>query len=125
MNLYKKNNWNDFHKTETEKFFMQPIRKINYLVKPTDIIQTNQSTLLYAFKTNPSLLKKPIPKNFIQYSAATNTQKTFQYKSNKITALNSGNNTSNILATVIDLPSYRSLLWSDRNNQQVFRWITL
>jgi hypothetical protein len=89
---------------------MQPIRKINYLVKPNDIIQTNQSALLNGFKINRSLSKKPIPKYFLQYFNMTDTQKTFQYKSNQISTLNSGNNTSNVLATLIGLPSYRSLL---------------
>jgi len=42
---------------------LKPTKKINYLVKPGDLIQSAKSLSINSMKTNPRLLKKPIPKH--------------------------------------------------------------
>jgi hypothetical protein len=125
MNLYKKTIWNPFKRTGKIKFLLEPITKINYFVKPSEIIQCAPGALLNKFKTNSILATKPIPKYFLHYSNISETQQKIRYNSNKISAVSTTENNHTIIATLLYPPTYNHFLRNDRINREFIRWITL
>lgn len=125
MNLYKKTIWTPFEKTAKMQFLLEPVKKIDYLVQPGEIIQCAPGALLNKFKTNSILWKKPIPKHFLTFSDLTETQKNWQYRKNKISAKATSENNHTIMATLLFPPSYQNLLKSDRVNREFMHWMTL
>jgi hypothetical protein len=125
MNLYKKTMWAPFQKSAKIQFLLEPLKKIDYLVKPGEIIQCAPGALLNKFKTNSILWKKPIPKHFLTFSDMTETEKSWQYRKNKISAKATTENNQTIMATLLFAPSYQNLLKSDRVNREFMHWMTL
>ena len=62
-NLYKIKHWDPNHNLSKFKFLLKPIRKIDYLVKQGDLIQSAKTLTLNIFKSNTRLFRKPIKKN--------------------------------------------------------------
>jgi hypothetical protein len=46
------------------QFLLKPIKKIDFLVKPGDLVQSAKSLAINKIKSNSRLLKKPILKNW-------------------------------------------------------------
>ena len=62
--LYQNKFWNPNQNLSQFKFLLKPTKKIHYLVKPGDLIQSAKSLSINSMKVNKRLLKKPIAKNF-------------------------------------------------------------
>ena len=67
-NLYKTKPWNPNRKISKFKFFLKPTKKIHYLVKPGDFIQSAKTLALNIVKSNTRLFRKPIKKNLFSIS---------------------------------------------------------
>jgi hypothetical protein len=57
------NFWDPNNRISKFKFLLKPTKKIHYLVKPGDLIQSAKSLSINKFKNNKRLLRKPIPKH--------------------------------------------------------------
>lgn len=125
-NLYKVNFWDKNHQISKFKFFLRPMKKIHYLVKPGDLIQSAKSLSVNKFKNNKRLLKKPIPKHLY-------TRTKTKYKWNNAVkapmvytrAKNQSTKQQITAAMFLFHPKFTDLHKNGRIKELFFRWITL
>ena len=126
-NLYKTRTWLPNKKNSKFKFLLKPIKKIHYLVKPGDLIQSAKTLRINKLKSNIRLFKKPINKNLYtikkiqkyNWSNATKSPKAFSFLKSKEPA-------QHITASLFLFDArFTDLKKNDRARELFFRWITL
>lgn len=125
-NLYKTCYWNPNENLSKYQFLLKPIKKIDFLVKPGDLVQSAKSLAINKIKSNSRLLKKPMLKNWYK------GQKIKYYWNNAIKApranfLSSWQKPVQQITAAMLLynPRFTDLQKSDRGQELFFRWITL
>ena len=125
--LYKTKNWHPNKNRSKFKFFLKPIKKIHYLVKPGDLIQSAKTLKINKLKSNTRLFKKPINSNFYtikkikkySWSNSTKSPKAFTFFKWKDPA-------KHITAALFLFDArFTDFKKNDRARELFFRWITL
>lgn len=126
-NLYKTKNWLPNKNSSKFKFLLKPIKKIHYLVKPGDLIQSAKTLRINKIKNNTRLLKKPMNKNLYtikkiqkyNWSNATKSPKAFSFFKWKEPV-------KHITASLFLFDArFTDFKRNDRARELFFRWITL
>ena len=124
--LYKIVFWNPNLNISKYKFLGKSIKKIDYLVKPGDLIQSSKSLSINKLKTNKRLLKKPIPKHLY-----TTTETKFQWnnaiKAPEIYSSKKWRDPKQQITAAMFLfnPQFTDLHMNGRIQEIFFRWMTL
>lgn len=125
-NLYKAVYWNPNQNLNKYQFLLKPIKKIDFLVKPGDLVQSAKSLAMNKIKSNSRLFKKPLMKNWYK-------SKKIKYYWNNVTKVPKANFMSSwqkpvqqiTTAMLLYNPRFTDLQKSDRGKELFFRWITL
>lgn len=125
-NLYRKSFFKYFSfSKQIRKFFIPPLRKINYLLKPGELIYCATNSFLNQFKTNSVLWKKPIPSHFLTFSDLTEINKSWINSDNSISSFSTPENKLTTISTLLFAPTFFTLAKNDRINPSFIRWIFL
>jgi ribosomal protein S4 len=125
-NLYKMNFWDPNNRISKFKFLLKPTKKIHYLVKPGDLIQSAKSLSINKFKNNKRLLRKPIPKHLY-----TRTKTKFKWnnaiKAPEVYSAKKWRDPKQQITASIFLfnPRFTDLHINGRIQELFFRWMTL
>ena len=141
LSLYKKTPWNttitlnsklfddkdnDYPKISTKlKFLLEPMRNINYLTSPGDVILCAPGALQNKYKSNKALWKKPIPTNLLSYSAITESKNNFVGRFNKLKRISRTTEDTMNVGVVIFSPTFNDLPKHDRIQRSFLRWMSL
>lgn len=131
QNLYKKTLWQIYSpiKNRTRhvklKFLLEPLRNINYLTQPGDVILCAPGALNNQYKTNKILWQKPIPTHLLSYSNMTETKNVFKSRSNAFQPYSRKEQTSTNVGIVMHNPTFNDLHSSDRIQKSFMRWMAL
>lgn len=126
-NLYQTKKWLPNQNLSKFKFFLQPIKKIHYLVQPGDLIQSAKNLKINKIKSNTRLLSKPINNNFYTikkikkyvWNASTQSPKVFSFVKWKEPV-------KHITASLFLFDArFTDFKRNDRARELFFRWITL
>lgn len=126
-NLYKTKDWLPNKKNSKFKFFLQPMKKIHYLVQPGDFVQSAKTLRINKLKNNTRLFKKSINNNFYtskkiqkyNWSNATKSPKAFSFFKWKEPA-------NHVTASFFLFDArFTDFKRNDRARELFFRWITL
>ena len=125
-NLYQLNFWNPNRRLSKFKFLLKPTKKIHYLVKPGDLVQSAKSLSINKFKNNNRLFKKPIPKHLY-----TITKTKFQWnnasKAPEVYSSAKWREPKQQVTAAMFLfdPRFTDLHINGRIQELFFRWMTL
>lgn len=125
-NLYKITFWNPNRRLSQFKFLLKPTKKIHYLVKPGDLIQSAKSLSINKLKNNKRLLKKPITKHLY-----TITKTKFQWnnsiKAPEVYSSAKWREPKQQITSSLFLfnPRFTDLHMNGRIQELFFRWMTL
>jgi len=125
-NLYKTHFWNPNNRISQFKFLLKPTKKIHYLVKPGDLIQSAKSLSINKIKNNKRLLKKPMTKHLY-----TTTKTKFQWnnatKAPEIYSAAKWREPKQQTKAAMFLfhPRFSDLHMNGRIQELFFRWMTL
>lgn len=140
QNLYKKTLWQIYDlparmaatkkgKIRTRhvklKFLLEPLRNINYLTQPGDVILCAPGALNNQYKTNKILWQKPIPTHLMTYSNITETKTAFKSRSHAFQSYSRKEQTSTNVGVVLHHPTFRDLHPTDRIQKSFMRWMAL
>lgn len=133
QNLYKKTKLNvPGHNGEFTmpmsaklKFLLEPLRNVNYLTQPGDVILCAPGALINQYKSNKILWQKPIPTHLLAYSNITETKNTFKARSNVISATSRKEQTNTNVGVVLFNPTFADLHKADRIQRSFLRWMSL
>jgi len=125
-NLYKTTYWNPNKNISHFKYLLKPIRKINYLVKPGDLIQTSRTLSINKLKNNNRAFKKPILKNWYSIKK-TKFQWNNAVKAPEVNCFANWHVPKQHIKSAMFLfdPQFPDLGTNDRANELFFRWMTL
>lgn len=107
------------------KFLLEPLRNINYLTQPGDVILCAPGALHNQYKTNKVLWQKPIPTHLLTYSNLTETKTAFKSRSNAFQPYSRKEQTSTNVGVVLHYPTFRDLHPTDRIQKSFMRWMAL
>ena len=131
QNLYKKTLWQIYStkKNSTKhvklKFLLEPLRNINYLTQPGDVILCAPGALNNQYKSNKILWQKPIPTHLLSYSNMTETKNRFKSRSNAFQPFSRKEQTSTNVGIVMHNPTFNDLHSRDRIQKSFMRWMAL
>ena len=107
------------------KFLLEPLRNINYLTQPGDVILCAPGALINQYKSNKLLWQKPIPTHLLAYPNLTETKNTFKARSNVISATSRKEQTNTNVGVVLFNPTFADLHKADRIQRSFLRWMSL
>lgn len=107
------------------QFLLEPLRNINYLTQPGDLILCAPSALLNQFKTKSSFWKKPLAKHLLNISHRTKSKKKILMKKNHLTNVTTKEQMYTNVGLILFSPTFKDLPKNDRITQSFFRWMTL
>jgi ribosomal protein S4 len=124
--LYKNKYWNPQCRQSRYKFILEPIRKINYIVKSHEIIQYNPQGNLNKFKINSSLYNKTIP-NYLLTKFETQVTLSLQLKEIKESQIRTEAQNYCYITSAFLLfePKIEDLTKNDRIKELFLRWAVL
>lgn len=138
QNLYKKTLWEIYQRTPRLrkvtslhtrhvklKFLLEPLRNINYLTQPGDVILCAPGALHNQYKTNKILWQKPIPTHLLTYSNITETKTSFKSRSHAFQNYSRKEQTSTNVGVVLHHPTFKDLHQTDRIQKSFMRWMAL
>jgi ribosomal protein S4 len=128
QNLYKKTFWQNNKKNSRQtklKFLLEPLRNINYLTQPGDVILCAPGALQNKYKTSSILWQKPIPTHLLSYSHITETKNSFKSRYNTIKQFARKSQTSTTVGIVMHNPKFSDLHTHDRIQKTFLRWMAL
>jgi len=125
-NLYKTKYWNPNKGISQFKFLRKPIKKIHYLVKPGDLIQTARTLSINKLKNNKRVFKKPILKNWYSVKK-TKFQWNNAVKAPEVNSFANWHVPKQHIKSAMFLfdTQFTDFNASDRANELFFRWMTL
>lgn len=112
LNLYKKTLWSN-NAIPHLKFFLEPVRNINYLTQPGEVILC--APVANQYKTERILWKKPIPSHLLTFTPSHTEFHKSKLKAYSKTPINAG--------TLIFHPTYNDLDITDRIQRTFIRWL--
>lgn len=133
QNLYKKTLW-DIYWTKDKsikthyvklKFLLEPLRNINYLTQPGDVILCAPGALHNKYKTNRLLWQKPIPTHLLSYSNVTETKNAFEKRTNAFKPFSRKSQKTTNVGIVLHNPKFEDLGKKDRIQKAFMRWMSL
>lgn len=107
------------------KFLLEPLRNINYLTQPGDVILCAPGSLQNQYKTNKIFWQKPIPTHLLTCSQITNSKTQFKPRSNDLISISNKNQESSAVGLVLFNPTFEDLHKSDRMQRAFMRWLAL
>ena len=135
QNLYKKTKLSYFGPivedsktyilTTKLKFLLEPLRNINYLTKPGDVILCAPGALNNQHKSNKILWQKPIPTHLLTYSNLTESKTKFKSRFNIISETSRKEQTNTNVGVVLFNPTFNDLHKYDRIQRSFLRWMSL
>lgn len=135
QNLYRKTKLPNFGQTMYDskpkylatklKFLLEPLRNINYLTQPGDVILCAPGALNNQHKSNKILWQKPIPTHLLTYSNLTESKNKFKSRFNIISETSRKDQTSTNVGVVLFSPTVKDLHKYDRVQRSFLRWMSL
>ena len=124
-NLYQKHFWNPNRQLSQFKFLLKPTKKIHYLVKAGDFIQSAKSLSTFSIKINQRLFQKPMSKHLY-----TLTKTKFEWNNGTKVADSSlvkkqEPKQQTKAALFLFSPRFTDLQRTGRIKELFFRWMTL
>lgn len=125
-NLYQFHFWETNKKISKFKFLLKPVKKIHYLVKQGDLIQSAKSLSINKIKNNNRLLRKPLTKH-IYSTIKTKPRWNNASKAPEIYSSTKWREPKHQITASMFLfdPRFNDLSLTDRAQELFFRWITL
>ena len=125
-NLYKLTFWDPNSQISKFKFLWKPTKKIHYLLKPGDLVQSAKSLSINKYKSNKRLFKKPIAKNF-SIRTKTKLQWNNGVKAPEIYSAAKWREPKQQITSAMFLfpPRFSDFHKNGRIQELFFRWITL
>lgn len=132
QNLYRKTPWNNSFSKDFKspiytklKFLLEPLRNINHLTSPGDVILCAPGALNGQYKSNKVLWQKPIPTHLLSYSNLTETKTKLKSRSNELDSFARKEQTTTNAGVVIFYPTFADLHKKDRIQRSFLRWMSL
>lgn len=107
------------------KFLLEPLRNINYLTSPGDVILCAPGALNNQYKSNKVLWQKPVPTHLLSYSNLTETQTKFRPRSNSLGVFARPTDKTTNIGVVLFDPTFTDLHRRDRIQRSFLRWMSL
>lgn len=129
LNLYKKTLIKRYKfayiRRSKWKFLLEPLRNINYLTKPGDVILCAPGALINKYKSNPIFWQKPTPSHLLSFSNLNDVKNTFLQRSNAFAPIARKDQPHAEVGVVLFNPRISDLHSTDRIQRSFLRWISL
>jgi hypothetical protein len=132
QNLYKKTQLTSYTRAPFNylrntklKFLLEPLRNIDYITKPGDVILCAPGSLMHKYKTNPLLWQKPHPTHLLSFSHITESKLRFKPRSHNFTPYSRKEQPTTNVGVVLFNPKFSDISYDSRITRSFLRWMSL